>query len=252
MIGCLRILQRWTLEAACDEYTRYTFHKQRFVDKQFIERFDPRLLAPYTVPRAQLAPWLPSDYTEGCSALEAAIRLGVLLPEQAGEGLSVPAIDDTHPEEPGTLCPPQALQPPQSPGLQGAACSCGAGAGEGAGAQSRARCAVCSAGGCLEGAAGAAAAQPMPCACASPLAESLRQPLSLTPLDGGLTMIVFTRSSGSGSGSGSAGGRGAEGEEGAGGGVLGGAGNVPPQGIPLRVLPHVLTGAQGGGGVTSM
>jgi tyrosine-protein phosphatase SIW14 len=59
LIGCLRMLQRWDLEAACNEYVDFCRHKQRSVDKQYIERFDPRTLAGMLPPRERWPAWLP-------------------------------------------------------------------------------------------------------------------------------------------------------------------------------------------------
>jgi hypothetical protein len=60
LIGCLRMLQNKSMEQACTEYVKYCQHKQREVDKQFIERFDPRGLAPLA-PASDLFPtWLPN------------------------------------------------------------------------------------------------------------------------------------------------------------------------------------------------
>jgi hypothetical protein len=203
------MLQRWTLEAACDEYTRYTFHKQRFVDKQFIERFDPRQLAPFPTPAALRARWLPEDYASGCSALEAAIAKGLLAPELAAEGLSVPAIEGSHPEEPGVggggggggaqcaACAAAAA----AAGVGGGTGSGGGGGGTGSGGGGG--CAACAA--CAAAAAAAAAppAPPAPCVCLSQLAQSLVVPRCIVPLSGGLTGLVFARSeSGAGEGAG--------------------------------------------------
>jgi hypothetical protein len=230
VIGCLRMLQRWTLAAACDEYTRYTFHKQRFVDKQFIERFDPRILAQYITPRELLAPWLPSDYTVGCSALEAAIRQGLLLPEHREVGLSV-AAELEHPEEPyfAAARPPHqaaTLTPPAASGAAGAepceghkgadagGAKKGAEAGGGGGcppssptfpsASTAPQCAP-PADPASTGEGGGGSHPPPsplgggggtgfpPCVCLSPLGRSLRTPQLVVPLKGGLLGLVFTK-----------------------------------------------------------
>ena len=61
LIGCVRMLQGWRLEDACAEYVTYCQHKQRDVDKQYIERFDPRTLASVAPPDFVRASWLPPD-----------------------------------------------------------------------------------------------------------------------------------------------------------------------------------------------
>lgn len=63
-------LQHWDMERACDEYVRYCRHKQRSVDKAYIERFDPRTLQPF-LPAVEHKPtWLPASATELPSKLE--------------------------------------------------------------------------------------------------------------------------------------------------------------------------------------
>jgi tyrosine-protein phosphatase SIW14 len=102
LVGCLRMLQGWSLEAACNEYVEYTRHKQRFVDKQYIERFSPRALQGLAPPAARLVPWLAPDCTARVSALEEAIARGELAPEAAEAGLIVvAAIRSALPDEPG-------------------------------------------------------------------------------------------------------------------------------------------------------
>jgi len=61
LVGCLRMLQHASLEAACAEYVRYCQHKQRDVDKLYIERFDPRTLRDLAPPPEYLPPWMPRD-----------------------------------------------------------------------------------------------------------------------------------------------------------------------------------------------
>lgn len=100
LIGCVRMLQRWSLEKACDEYVAYCKHKQREVDKQYVERFDPRTMTDRAPPAQRLAPWLPPDCCVHPSALAIAIARGDLQPSEAVIGLrvrtSLPA-----PPEPG-------------------------------------------------------------------------------------------------------------------------------------------------------
>lgn len=105
LIGCLRMLERWSLEDACDEYVYYCKHKQRYVDKQYIERFDPRTLASYLPPVDRLASFLPEDCTTHCSALEDAIIRGEVDPAEAEIGLAVSAITKG-PDEPGVSYKP--------------------------------------------------------------------------------------------------------------------------------------------------
>ena len=92
LVGCLRMLQRWPLERACDEYVDFTRHKQRAVDKQYIERFRPRKLRDLAPPPARVADWLGHDAWDHDSALEEAIARGELQPELAEVGLAVSAI----------------------------------------------------------------------------------------------------------------------------------------------------------------
>lgn len=66
---CLQ-LQHWDLEAACSEYVDYCQHKQREVDKQYIERFDPRTLADVVPPPEHRPSWLPADCTAFSSRYE--------------------------------------------------------------------------------------------------------------------------------------------------------------------------------------
>jgi tyrosine-protein phosphatase SIW14 len=102
LVGCLRMLQGWSLEAACNEYVEYTRHKQRYVDKQYIERFSPRTLRGLAPPAERLVPWLAPGCTAGGSALEEAITRGELAPEAAEAGLPVvAAIASALPDEPG-------------------------------------------------------------------------------------------------------------------------------------------------------
>lgn len=102
LIGCLRMLQAWDLERACDEYVLFCKHKQRAVDKQYIERFDPRTLpaCPHLPPAKHWAGWVPQDACARPSALEAAIQKGLISREQAAAGLRVSAIE-SGPDEPG-------------------------------------------------------------------------------------------------------------------------------------------------------
>ena len=72
------MLQHWSLEDACAEYVHFCRHKQREVDKQYIERFDPRTLADARPPSPFLAPWLSASCTEYPSALQAASQRGQL------------------------------------------------------------------------------------------------------------------------------------------------------------------------------
>ena len=41
LVGCLRKLQGWTMSAAFEEYRRFSEPKDRFMDQQFIELWDP-------------------------------------------------------------------------------------------------------------------------------------------------------------------------------------------------------------------
>jgi len=143
------MLQRWNLVEACEEYSNYTFYKQRFVDKQFIERFDPRAMAPLMPPPHRLPPWLLPSCVEHVSALEAAIRDGLITPERADEGLRVPAIV-RGPDEPDFG--KEKRDPPVGGSEGGLRCDC---------------------------------------ICTTPLALSLRRPMSVKPLVGGLFAIVF-------------------------------------------------------------
>ena len=102
LVGCIRMLQRWTLENTCDEYVYYCKHKQRYVDKQYIERFDPRTLRLVAPPKTSYPAWLPSDCTEHASMLEEAIQRGEILPEDAEYGLPVSAMTKG-PDEPGVI-----------------------------------------------------------------------------------------------------------------------------------------------------
>ena len=91
LIGCLRVLQGWDLSPACDEYVLFCKHKQRYVDKQFIERFDPRSLADVLPPPEYLPPWLPKDCTTFPSPLERAITSGQVLASAFEAGITVDA-----------------------------------------------------------------------------------------------------------------------------------------------------------------
>ena len=109
LVGCVRMLQRWSLEEACDEYVYFCKHKQRYVDKQYIERFDPRTLAPLVPPPEHLAPFLGPPTSEGVracishrSALDDAIASGALSAADAEDGIPVSAmVNPSYPEEPG-------------------------------------------------------------------------------------------------------------------------------------------------------
>jgi tyrosine-protein phosphatase SIW14 len=70
LVGCLRMLQAWSVDEACTEYVIYCRHKQREVDKQYIERFDPRRVAPLLPPTEHLVPWLSPDCCTKPSAWE--------------------------------------------------------------------------------------------------------------------------------------------------------------------------------------
>jgi tyrosine-protein phosphatase SIW14 len=70
VVGCVRMLQGAPLDAACAEYVQYCQHKQRDVDKQFIERFDPRKFRAVAPPAEHLPPWLPRDCFDRPSMLE--------------------------------------------------------------------------------------------------------------------------------------------------------------------------------------
>jgi hypothetical protein len=166
LVGCLRMLQQWSLVDACEEYVNYTFHKQRMVDKQFIERFDPRAMATLMPPPSHLPPWILPTCVLNVSALEAGIRDGLITPEQAAEGIPVPAIV-RGPDEPG-------FDPVKKAG----------GGGGGVGGE--------------EGGDKASLSKPPPCVCRTPLALALRVPLSITPLVGGLVALVFHRVEGGG------------------------------------------------------
>lgn len=102
LVGCLRMLQRWSLEATCDEYVYYCKHKQRYVDKQYIERFNPQTLRAFAPPKERLPPWLPIDCTEHVSVLQEAIEKGEISPEEAEYGLPVSAMTKG-PDEPGII-----------------------------------------------------------------------------------------------------------------------------------------------------
>lgn len=119
LVGCIRMLQRWSLEQTCNEYVYFCKHKQRYVDKQHIERFDPRTLAPLA-PEIQYRPqWLvykntdlhynlDLDYiystkidenddrfyscTSHCSALETALTSGLLSADAVEVGITVSAM----------------------------------------------------------------------------------------------------------------------------------------------------------------
>lgn len=98
VIGCLRILQRWSLERACEEYVHFCHHKQRTVDKQYIERFQPRTLAEFAHPVGGLPAWLPVDCADQESALQAAINRGELDPADAERGIQVSMCSDERDE----------------------------------------------------------------------------------------------------------------------------------------------------------
>jgi tyrosine-protein phosphatase SIW14 len=141
LIGCLRMVQDWDLEAACDEYVVFCQHKQREVDKQYIERFDPRTLARLAPPRERWATWLPDDAFTHASALQVAIEKGLVTPAEAAHGIRVSAIE-RGPDEPGYPFHSPSLDPPSLPpaatddGL-GAASATASGQESGAGAERR-------------------------------------------------------------------------------------------------------------------
>jgi hypothetical protein len=91
LIGCLRIVQGWELSPACDEYVLFCKHKQRYVDKQFIERFDPRSLFDSLPPLEYFPPWLPIDCASFASPLEMAISSGQVLASAFEAGITVDA-----------------------------------------------------------------------------------------------------------------------------------------------------------------
>jgi len=99
VVGCVRMLQGAPLDAACAEYVQYCQHKQRDVDKQFIERFDPRKFRAVAPPAEHLPPWLPRDCFERPSMLEALGGEGLVLrsggaagsAEEAGRGEEIVA-----------------------------------------------------------------------------------------------------------------------------------------------------------------
>ena len=126
LVGCIRMLQRWSLEQTCNEYVYFCKHKQRYVDKQHIERFDPRTLASLA-PEIKYRPqWLfhkstdlryHVDYiyddnqidedderfyscTSHCSALEAALISGELSVDDVEIGITVSAmVNPSFPDE---------------------------------------------------------------------------------------------------------------------------------------------------------
>jgi tyrosine-protein phosphatase SIW14 len=99
VVGCVRMLQGAPLDAACAEYVQYCQHKQRDVDKQFIERFDPRKFRAVAPPAEHLPLWLPRDCFERPSMLEVLGGEGIVVrsgraagsAEEAGRGEEIVA-----------------------------------------------------------------------------------------------------------------------------------------------------------------
>jgi len=137
LVGCIRMLQRWSLEQTCNEYVYFCKHKQRYVDKQHIERFDPRtmaLLAPDIKYRPQWLVYKSTDLryhvdyiyddnkinenderfyscTSHCSALESALASGELSVDDVEIGITVSAmVNPSFPDE-SFLAETQRLQP---------------------------------------------------------------------------------------------------------------------------------------------
>lgn len=101
LVGCLRMLQRWSLADACEEYIGYCQHKQREVDKQYIERFQPLTLRDMLPQPQRLVPWLPDGCCDHPSALQEAIARGELRPSDAELGLApLPSTVITKPGHP--------------------------------------------------------------------------------------------------------------------------------------------------------